>query len=321
MAVKDGTSTIARPRRSKGGPAAGETSLREGFLELCGPLVGDLLQRRSMLLQQPSPANVHALRGALRRMRAALGLFGDLLPAGDVKWIRRELKWFTRELGLLRDLDVLVARLDALESRFTPQTRPEDLMVGLAKQARRQAETSSLVAASSARASMLAFALGDWCARAAGALADDRSLNSCADPSLFAQHARITRDGAHIGRLGSRARHRLRRRIKCLRYSAESLARVKGVVIERAYLATLIRLSQLLGDMNDDHVGAQLVQTLSSGTCADDLWPPDARRRAAQRKELKAVWAAFETGKPPGRPLIQRKAIDADMKSISIQPS
>ncbi|MGH2556362.1 MAG: CHAD domain-containing protein [Actinomycetota bacterium] len=53
------------------------------------------------------PEELHDMRVATRRLRAAMGLFADALPARATS-LRSELKWIGRSLGGVRDLDVQI---------------------------------------------------------------------------------------------------------------------------------------------------------------------------------------------------------------------
>jgi len=59
------------------------------------------------------PEGVHQMRVGLRRLRAAMSLFGGLLRDPQTEAIKAELKWLTTELGPARELDVLVKRVVA----------------------------------------------------------------------------------------------------------------------------------------------------------------------------------------------------------------
>jgi CHAD domain-containing protein len=64
------------------------------------------------------PEGVHRARVGTRRARAHLGLFRDVLEADPTAPLRRELRWLARELGTVRDSDVLLDRLRAGASRL-----------------------------------------------------------------------------------------------------------------------------------------------------------------------------------------------------------
>jgi CHAD domain-containing protein len=55
---------------------------------------------------------LHDMRVASRRLRAALSLFADVLPA-SVQGLREELGWVGQTLGAVRDLDVQLEQLDS----------------------------------------------------------------------------------------------------------------------------------------------------------------------------------------------------------------
>src|SRR5215510_12664662 len=56
---------------------------------------------------------VHQMRVGLRRLRAAMSLFADILQDPQTAALKEELKWLTGELGPARELEVLVTRVVA----------------------------------------------------------------------------------------------------------------------------------------------------------------------------------------------------------------
>jgi triphosphatase len=59
-------------------------------------------------LEASDPEGVHQMRVGLRRLRAAMSLFRDLLTDAQSAALKRELKWLTKELAPARELEVLV---------------------------------------------------------------------------------------------------------------------------------------------------------------------------------------------------------------------
>jgi inorganic triphosphatase YgiF len=59
-------------------------------------------------LAHGDPEGVHQMRIGLRRFRAALSLFKELIHQPDAEHIKSELKWLTEQLGAARDFDVLL---------------------------------------------------------------------------------------------------------------------------------------------------------------------------------------------------------------------
>ena len=65
-----------------------------------------LLKRQPRHGTTPTPEDVHQIRTATRRMRVTLRLFGALLPQRAATRLGKDLRWFARALGTVRDLDV-----------------------------------------------------------------------------------------------------------------------------------------------------------------------------------------------------------------------
>jgi inorganic triphosphatase YgiF len=53
---------------------------------------------------------IHQMRVGLRRLRAAMSVFKELLSGRETEEIKTELKWLTEQLGPARDFDVLIER-------------------------------------------------------------------------------------------------------------------------------------------------------------------------------------------------------------------
>lgn len=51
---------------------------------------------------------VHQMRVGLRRLRAAISVFKDLVGGGETESVKRDLKWLTDELGPAREYEVLI---------------------------------------------------------------------------------------------------------------------------------------------------------------------------------------------------------------------
>ncbi len=63
------------------------------------------------------PDGVHQMRVGVRRLRAAIWVFSDLLSSRQTEAIRRDLKWLAGKLGPVRDFDVFLStQVKRLES-------------------------------------------------------------------------------------------------------------------------------------------------------------------------------------------------------------
>src|SRR5262249_58394355 len=57
------------------------------------------------------PEGLHQMRVALRRLRAAVSLFVDMLADPQTEEMKTQFKWITQELGPARELDVFIQRV------------------------------------------------------------------------------------------------------------------------------------------------------------------------------------------------------------------
>ena len=227
------------------------------------------------------PLHVHQMRVATRRMRAALRLFSDLLPA-DASSLNDELNWIAGQLGAARDLDVQVRRLreTAAELGLSEALVPYGAWL---EEQRQRAQAELVNAIESPRFAQLIEHLH---------LQHEWSPNPLFDAPLFddaPRHLRRT-----YRQLRKRARriddhapatelHQVRIRAKRLRYAAEFFEVAYGKPAERL-AKLLVLLQDRLGDLQDGVVSSehihQAVQTEASA------WPAEtsmALGRVVQR--------------------------------------
>ncbi len=226
------------------------------------------------------PEHVHQLRVALRRMRSALkelGHAGDAdrppwSPHVDPAWEPALAEQFAR-LGSIRDRDVLLARwMPRLQAAGVPAF---DLPAAPDSQ-----DPGSVLREGPMQVlwlQLLGFAMGS--VRDVGELASqpqpqplEASTAAAAEtpsPGLIARAGaalerlwRQLRPAARrFGKLDDEARHRLRKRLKRLRYVAEFVAPLFSSKRVERFLAALRRAQEALGDYNDAIVARDLFVT------------------------------------------------------------
>ena len=81
------------------------------------------------VLHQGDPEGLHQARVAVRRLRAAMSLFGELLRDDATQNVKNELKWLMGEFGPAREMDVLTERLaKTSDTKFwSPDGTPKEL--------------------------------------------------------------------------------------------------------------------------------------------------------------------------------------------------
>jgi triphosphatase len=87
-------------------------SAREAFKAIGLACLKQVINNEPALLGG-DPEGVHQMRVGIRRLRAAMSLFGVLLRDPQTAAIKNELKWLAGELGPARELEVLLNRVVA----------------------------------------------------------------------------------------------------------------------------------------------------------------------------------------------------------------
>lgn len=216
------------------------------------------------------PRAVHQMRVATRRLRAALRLFGDVLPP-EAGAVRDELHWIAGQLGPVRDLDVQLERLRerALELGISVALVPYGAWL---EAQRRQAQATLVAALGSQRFDALAQRLHGvhaW----TPILADDRPLRTDAPRRVRRAYRQLRKLADALGPESPPAEfHRVRIRAKRLRYAAEFFEATYGKPAQQL-VRRAVRLQDLLGDLQDGVVSAQRIH--AAVQTAAGTWPAE----------------------------------------------
>lgn len=194
------------------------------------------------------------MRVGLRRLRAAISLFADILPRASTARIKAELKWLTNELAPAREFDVFLKEsVQPLADRGVPRRGSHALGEKVSAQ-RMVAFGRACDAVSSPRYRRLLIDLLEWIETARPRADDEGSIARYASELLARQVRKARKQGRHLHDLDPRQRHKLRIKIKKIRYAVDffrSLYRDR----DQKKLATVSdRLKQIqsaLGSLND----------------------------------------------------------------------
>jgi triphosphatase len=204
---------------------------------------------------------LHDMRVATRRTRAALSLFED------ARHVRAELGWLAGALCVVRDLDVQLERVDEWTRDVVDEDRAAlaDLAALLDRQ-RNDARRALLACLDSARYERLvagfAAMLRQGPSRRSAAA---RSPAGATIPSLIAvRHRAATKAARRAQRSGEAADfHRTRIRAKRLRYALEFVSELYDKRTTK-YLRHVVRLQDALGLMQDARVAAARLHDLAT---------------------------------------------------------
>jgi CHAD domain-containing protein len=216
---------------------------------------------------------LHDMRVASRRLRAALSLFADVLPT-SVSGLREELGWIAQALGAVRDLDVQLEQLDGWLGQV-PEADREALgaLRSLLVAERNEARSSLLAMLDSRRYEAFVARFGRLL-RARRRLSGPAALpaRAVAPDLLETRFRKLRARGDRIGPGSEPAEfHRLRIHGKRLRYALEFFADLYPEQT-RQLIKRLVTLQDLLGQHQDADVAISRLRRLA-GEHAGELEP------------------------------------------------
>ncbi|ATR22612.1 Putative adenylate cyclase family [Roseomonas mucosa] len=244
---------------------------------------------------------VHQMRVAIRRLRAALRLFGPLLEPHATARFEDELRRLGQVLGAARDWDV-----------FCEETLPEAgkeegtaewvaLLRPAAEECRVEAHAAMLEELRRPALGALVLGLAGWAEDPAvlGGVAVGKPLAKVAPGLLEGVARKVRRRGRKIRHRSMEELHSLRKALKRLRYGLEFLSGLCPEKALRRYLQGCKELQEDLGGLNDAVTAIAMAEKLVArrGT---ELAPAmaglaqwaEARREAAVAR-LPEDWKAF----------------------------
>lgn len=246
------------------------------------------------ILASDDPEFVHQARVAIRRLRTAFWLFRPLLPHAFVQENTPQWKSLAQALGKVRDWDVLLTQtLPAIELACPEDPLPKEI------KAKARQQTSACL--QSLRTKLTTPELSRYLLELT---AESISLAPLQEPTLkqFAriQLARLRKktgmQARNLGKLSGEERHRLRIRIKRLRYSCEFLHPLLVGQLKSDSLQKLARLQEKLGKAQDLVTAHRLVSGLFSGqpSARADLWFFKIGTDTTNGKARRLIWQAIE---------------------------
>jgi triphosphatase len=215
------------------------------------------------------PEGVHEMRVALRRMRAAVSDFQEIIPAAQVSWLRRETKWLITSLAQARDWDVFLCELLApVEAARPAHTGLAELRMA-AEAEKQTGYAEARRAMGSPRYSALLARMRRWLSEKRWRQGSDRRRKSLdtgklAGRLLAKRYKAVLKLGRDFEKLSPQERHQLRIALKKLRYTAEFFRSLYQKKREKVYFHVLAQLQNSLGHMNDIVVADHLLERLSA---------------------------------------------------------
>ncbi|MCX5407257.1 CYTH and CHAD domain-containing protein [Streptomyces sp. NBC_00335] len=315
LRVSDAPSKLARALTETGGQPPARTAAATGPAEdTVGAHVLAYLreQRDTLIAQDPAvrrglPDSVHQMRVATRRLRGAFKTYRRILDPAETGPIGEELRWLAAELGVDRDQEVLLERIQTRLDEL-----PRTLVLGPVRGrlkiwnvARRAGSRRAALAALDSRRHVALLNALD------ALLADPPLLKAAARPAASALPAAVLGDYERLaGRIEGAlsmdpgedrdlALHEARKAAKRTRYAAEAAAPALGKPA-RKLAKTVKAVQSLLGDHQDgvvarDALRGLAVQAAGAGESSFTwglLYGREEALADRRERELPQVWAA-----------------------------
>jgi inorganic triphosphatase YgiF len=219
---------------------------------------------------------IHQMRVGLRRTRAAISLFKDILRHASTARINAELKWLTGELAPAREIDVfLEERVRPIAKTGSPRRGSRAMETRFAAR-RAKAFKCASKALGSSRFRRLLIDVLEWIETRRAPSGDETSIAPYAAELLDHRIKKARKQGKRLTELSPGQRHKLRIKIKKIRYAIdffEGLYR-NGDRKEIARLTSRLKqIQSALGALNDFMAHRKMATEAA-------LAAPQANRRA-----------------------------------------
>lgn len=240
------------------------------FQAICRLCLVQLSANERTLRSVRAPEAIHQLRIAIRRLRSALSTFKTVTADAGHARVKAELEWLAGELDDARNLDVFARETFAREDRGLPAQAGAAEFGTLILQAKSEAYERAIRAVEGDRCRRLLLDAARWIEAGEWAVSDEPLFKQARDMpvSKMAREAMdhrlkaVSRRGAALETQDPVARHKLRIRVKKLRYAAEFFANLYPRKAQRRFVETLCDLQDALGGLNDIVVGERLARRL-----------------------------------------------------------
>jgi inorganic triphosphatase YgiF len=166
---------------------------------------------------------IHQMRVGLRRLRAAISLFSDVLPTASTEEVKSELKWLTSELAPARAIDVFVTeKIEPLRRTADPKRGIRAIEKQFAAR-REQAFRHARHALATPRYRKLPLDVLEWLeSRRPGAAAESNTpIGEFAAKVMRRRIKKARKQGRDLPGLSAQQQHKLRINIKKIRYGVD----------------------------------------------------------------------------------------------------
>jgi triphosphatase len=277
-----------------------------------------ILANRDCNSTEICPEAIHQLRIAASRIGGILSIFRKVMKNDERVALMGELRWFRQQLGPAREWDVFIDETIASLSKNGQFRRDMEKIIAVADLHRISAHQNARKVLLGRRFNALLRHLQLW----VDVLSQDdlsgksvpaklyprveRNQKQLAKPvtdwarkALHAHHLKVRKIGRRISRLSDAELHKLRMRVKRLRYTMELFQDIFDTQSSHRYTARLQELQSVLGSIHDATIAGELIQSicLEADVAAEISCGEVLKRISAfhkdQKRQLQKLWKDY----------------------------
>lgn len=294
-------------RKAEKVPLDEAMSTAEAFRAIAHACLRHMRLNEEVLLDRRDAEAVHQMRVAIRRLRSAFSLFGDVVADETGERLRADLKRLSEPLGRARNLDVFLEKTLPAERALHPDASG---LLNLEKHLEAQrTEAYTAVAAMLAAPEWRTLILdlvawinaGPWLAQVEGTAVvhRDQPVGSFAVTVLEKRRRQVKKRGRRLDALSDEERHRVRIAAKKLRYGAEFFGGLytgeKAIKRHGAFVKSLSNLQDHLGELNDIATGHEIIDEIVQSETGSTLFAAGLTAADIEAKTRKLLAAAAKT--------------------------
>jgi CHAD domain-containing protein len=252
-----------------------DDSLPEAARKVLGHHFGRLRAKEKGTRQGTNVEDLHDMRVAARRMRAAWRVFDEAFRGGPTRKLRRRLRVLSDRLGVVRDLDVLIENLESYRDGLDAADRPGlDPLLSIWQRQREAAQQLLVEELDSDRYTELLAEMKEFLEAGSNEAATVASptlphrVRDRAPSQIWAAYEAVRAYEPVLPWADVETLHRLRIAAKWLRYDLEFFGEALGPDSARL-MDRVVGLQDFLGYLHDADVAAKLARDVLVARAGD----------------------------------------------------
>jgi CHAD domain-containing protein len=259
------------------------------------------------LKQTQHPESIHQMRVALRRLRAALGIFKRALPSPEFDAFRAEAKRIALAFGPARDYDVFRDLITTGPQAHYPKEASFKTLLAALEERRFSAYSQALGVVDEPATTLFVLRMQKFITHQSwrSALSEKEQSRLTEPVRAFAGDVlerldkRALKRGKGLVDLPDAERHKVRIALKNIRYAAEFFGDLFAREAVRPFIHAVARLQDLLGAQNDAVIAERLLHDIEETASAQAVkavgivlgWY--GRGTAVADTDLRKSWKTF----------------------------